>query len=100
MGEVKNSNGVRRLGEWVIDKLMIVVLALLASLIVWLVSQVYAINTDMDAIRLENAEKLHNVEIQSAAKIAGLESDIKVIIATTRRTEERLNEVCKELKVR
>ena len=95
-----NSNGAKKLGEWIIDKLVLFVLALVITLLVWVVTQVFAINGNMESIRLEGAQKRHDLEMKNADRIAGLDSDIKTIKEITRRTEERLNEVCKELKVR
>ena len=100
MSETKNSNGARKLGEWVLDKMIIFVLGLVAMLLIWLVTQVFAINGSMETIKLENAQKVHDLEMKNADRIAALESDIKLIKQITERTEDRLNDVCKELKVR
>lgn len=95
-----NSNGARKLGEWVIDKMVIFVLALVITLLVWVVSQVFAMNGTIESIRLETSEKFHDIQMTNAARLATVESDLKTIKESTRRTEERLNEVCKELKIR
>ena len=98
---INNSgNGSKKLGQWIADKGIIFALMLITSLMIWLVSQVFNLSSNIEAMRLENTQRLYESQTASSEKIAQLSTQMEVIAKTLDGIDKRLDSVCIELKIR
>jgi hypothetical protein len=77
--------------NWVTDKIIPLVVILLVSLMVWVVSQIFAMNNVILEKANENAAKISALELRTSERLVRLEQDISYIRQSVERIEKKVN---------
>ena len=77
--------------NWITDKIIPVIVILLVSLMVWVVSQIFAMNNVIMEKANENAAKISALELRTSERLVRLEQDISYIRQSVERIEKKVN---------